>query len=275
MLRNGQIKISSFQIIIGSFLAIILTGALLLMLPLCSAAGTVTPFGDTLFTATSAVCVTGLVVRDTATHWSPLGQLLILILIQVGGLGTITLATMVTMLAGRKISLFQRSVLRDAVSADQLGGILHFTRFILMGTLAAELLGALFLFPAFLREFPLFQSILYSIFHSVSAFCNAGFDLMGTRQPYSSLTWYSGSVLINVTIMLLIIMGGVYVVEALSVMIQVSCFKLTGKRVFLMTPIHHHFEQMGWSETKIVIMFWLASALCVGIGLILFFTTMA
>ena len=115
---------------------------------------------------------------------------------------------MVTMLAGRKISLFQRSVLRDAVSADQLGGILHFTRFILMGTLAAELLGALFLFPAFLREFPLFQSILYSIFHSVSAFCNAGFDLMGTRQPYSSLTWYSGSVLINVTIMLLIIMGG-------------------------------------------------------------------
>ena len=183
MLRNGQIKISSFQIIIGSFLAIILTGALLLMLPLCSAAGTVTPFGDTLFTATSAVCVTGLVVRDTATHWSPLGQLLILILIQVGGLGTITLATMVTMLAGRKISLFQRSVLRDAVSADQLGGILHFTRFILMGTLAAELLGALFLFPAFLREFPLFQSILYSIFHSVSAFCNAGFDLMGTRQP--------------------------------------------------------------------------------------------
>ena len=208
MLRNGQIKISSFQIIIGSFLAIILTGALLLMLPLCSAAGTVTPFGDTLFTATSAVCVTGLVVRDTATHWSPLGQLLILILIQVGGLGTITLATMVTMLAGRKISLFQRSVLRDAVSADQLGGILHFTRFILMGTLAAELLGALFLFPAFLREFPLFQSILYSIFHSVSAFCNAGFDLMGTRQPYSSLTWYSGSVPVNVTIMLLIIMGG-------------------------------------------------------------------
>ena len=173
MLRNGQIKISSFQIIIGSFLAIILTGALLLMLPLCSAAGTVTPFGDTLFTATSAVCVTGLVVRDTATHWSPLGQLLILILIQVGGLGTITLATMVTMLAGRKISLFQRSVLRDAVSAGQLGGILHFTRFILTGTLAAELLGALFLFPAFLREFPLFQSILYSIFHSVSAFCNA------------------------------------------------------------------------------------------------------
>ena len=112
------LRISSFQIIIGSFLAVILTGTLLLMLPVSSAEGAATPFGDALFTATSAVCVTGLVVHDTFRYWSLFGQLCILLLIQIGGLGTITLATVVTMLAGRKISLFQRSIMKDAVSAD-------------------------------------------------------------------------------------------------------------------------------------------------------------
>ena len=113
------LRISSFQIIIGSFLAVILTGTFLLMLPVSSAEGVVTPFGDALFTATSAVCVTGLVVHDTFRYWSLFGQLLILLLIQIGGLGTITLATVVTILAGRKISLFQRSIMKDAVSADR------------------------------------------------------------------------------------------------------------------------------------------------------------
>ena len=168
-------KISSFQIIIGSFLAIILLGAFLLMLPISSAEGVVTPFSDALFTSTSAVCVTGLVVHDTYRYWSLFGKTCILVLIQIGGLGTITLAMIVTMLSGRKISLFQRSVMKDAISADQIGGMGHFSLFILQSTLAAELLGVLLLFPSFFRRFPLLQSIQYSVFHSISAFCNAGF----------------------------------------------------------------------------------------------------
>lgn len=208
-MRNfKQLKVSSFQIIIGSFLAIILLGAFVLMLPVCSAEGNATPFADAIFTSTSAVCVTGLVVHDTFRYWSLLGQLVILFLIQIGGLGTITLAILITTLAGRKVSLFQRSVMKDAVSADQLGGIVHFTLFILKGTLAVELLGVFSLFPIFFRQFPLPKSILYSIFHSVSAFCNAGFDLMGKDAPYSSLTGYTGNILMNVTVMSLIVIGG-------------------------------------------------------------------
>ena len=202
------LRISSFQIIIGSFLAVILTGTLLLMLPVSSAEGVATSFGDALFTATSAVCVTGLVVHDTFRYWSLFGQLCILLLIQIGGLGTITLATVVTMLAGRKISLFQRSIMKDAVSADQIGGIVRYTLFILSGTLAVEFLGVITLFPIFFRKYPLPRCILYSVFHSVSAFCNAGFDLMGKDQPFTSLTGYTGSIPVNLTIMTLIVVGG-------------------------------------------------------------------
>ena len=203
-----QLRISSFQIIIGSFLAVILLGAGLLMLPVSSAQGVVTPFGDALFTSTSAICVTGLVVHDTFRYWSLFGQFVILFLIQIGGLGTITLAIIVTMLAGRKVSLFQRSIMKDAVSADQVGGIVRFTLFILSGTLAVEFLGVFSLFPIFFREYSLPRSILYSLFHSISAFCNAGFDLMGENQPYSSLTGYTGSIPVNLTVMTLIVVGG-------------------------------------------------------------------
>ena len=155
-----QLRVSSFQIIIGSFLGIILLGALLLMLPVSSSEGIVTPFGDALFTSTSAVCVTGLVVHDTFRYWSLFGQFVILFLIQIGGLGTITLAVIVTLLAGRKVSLFQRSIMKEAVSADQIGGIAHFALFILSGTLAVELLGVISLFPIFFREYPLPRCIL-------------------------------------------------------------------------------------------------------------------
>ncbi len=203
-----QLRVSSFQIIIGSFLAVILLGAGLLMLPVSSSEGVVTPFGDALFTSTSAVCVTGLVVHDTFRYWSLFGKFVILFLIQIGGLGTITLAVIVTTLAGRKVSLFQRSIMKDAVSAEQIGGIVHFTLFILRGTLAVEFLGVFSLFPIFFREYSLPRSILYSLFHSVSAFCNAGFDLMGENQPYSSLTAYTGNIPVNLTIMTLIVVGG-------------------------------------------------------------------
>ena len=208
MLFKRQIKISSFQIIIGSFLAIILAGTFLLMLPLSSLEHVSTSFGDALFTATSAVCVTGLVVRDTASYWSLFGRAVILVMIQIGGMGTITLAMFVTHLSGRKLTLFERSVLKDAVSSDQFDGLVHFTMFLLGGTLTAELLGAILLLPVFLRDHSLPGSVGYAVFHSISAFCNAGFDLMGKTAPYSSLTGYTGNTLMNLTIMSLIVIGG-------------------------------------------------------------------
>ena len=208
MLFKRQVKISSFQIIIGSFLAIILAGTVLLMLPVSSLEHVPTSFGDAVFTATSAVCVTGLVVRDTASYWSLFGRAVILVLIQIGGMGTITLAMFVTHLSGRKLTLFERSVLKDAVSSDQFDGLVHFTMFLLSGTLTAELLGAILLLPVFLRDHALPASVGYAVFHSVSAFCNAGFDLMGKTAPYSSLTGFTGNVLMNLTIMSLIVIGG-------------------------------------------------------------------
>ena len=208
MQLTKNLRVSSFQIITGSFLVIILLGAFMLTLPVSSVDGAWTPFGDALFTSTSAVCVTGLVVQDTFRYWSLFGRLIILFLIQIGGLGTITLAVVATVLAGRKVSLFQRSILRDAVSAEQVGGIARFALFILSGTLAVEFLGAAALFPVFLRKYPLPRSLFYSLFHSVSAFCNAGFDLMGEEQPFSSLTGFTGSIPVNLIIMSLIVLGG-------------------------------------------------------------------
>ena len=208
MQLTKHLRVSSFQIITGSFLGIILLGAFVLMLPVSSAEGIITPFGDALFTSTSAVCVTGLVVHDTFRYWSLFGQFVILFLIQIGGLGTITLAVVATMLAGRKVSLFQRSIMKEAVSADQYGGIARFALFILKGTLAVEFLGVISLFPVFFRKYSLTRCILYSLFHSISAFCNAGFDLMGEDQPFSSLTGYVGSIPVNLIIMSLIILGG-------------------------------------------------------------------
>ena len=155
MQLTKHLRVSSFQIITGSFLGIILLGAFLLMLPVSSAEGIITPFGDALFTSTSAVCVTGLVVHDTFRYWSLFGQFVILFLIQIGGLGTITLAVVATMLAGRKVSLFQRSIMKEAVSADQYGGIARFALFILKGTLAVEFLGVISLFPVFFRKYSL------------------------------------------------------------------------------------------------------------------------
>lgn len=201
--------LSSFQIIILSFAGVILFGALILMLPISSAAGIVTPFHSAIFTSTSAVCVTGLVVLDTGSYWSPLGQAVILLLIQIGGLGVVTAAVSFAMLAGRKISLMQRSTMQDAISAPRLGGIVRLTRFVLKGTLLIELIGALCMLPSFCGEYGA-SGIWKAVFHSVSAFCNAGFDILGTgAHTYPSLTEYMGNPSVNIAIMLLIIVGGI------------------------------------------------------------------
>ena len=202
-------RFTSFQIIILGFAAVILIGALLLMLPVSSKAGVMTPFNEALFTSTSAVCVTGLVVQDTATYWSWFGQGIILVLIQIGGLGVITIAVSFALLSGRKISLMQRSVMQEAISAPKVGGIVRLTGFVLKGTFLIEFVAALIMMPVFVKDFGV-KGIWMAIFHSISAFCNAGFDLMGTENvKYASLTSYVSHPLINITIMLLIIIGGI------------------------------------------------------------------
>ena len=200
---------NSFRVISLGFVILILTGALLLMLPISSQSRTVTPFKDTLFTAVSASCVTGLIVKDTATHWSLFGQAVVLTMIQIGGMGVITIGLIITRLSGKKIGLGFRGMMQDSISAPQVGGILSLTKFILKMTALFELTGAALLYPVFCRDFGAVKGIWYSLFHSVSAFCNAGFDLMGVREPFSSLTSYGGNIYVNTVIMLLIIIGGI------------------------------------------------------------------
>ena len=200
---------TSFQLIIMGFAGVILLGTVLLMLPFSSAEKVITPFPEALFTATSAVCVTGLVVKDTGSYWSLAGQTIILALIQTGGLGVVTVAASVSLLSGKKISLMQRSTMQDAISAPKVGGIVRLTRFILRGTFLIEAAGTVLLLPVFMGDYGK-KGIWMSVFHSISAFCNAGFDILGTDSSmFPSLTRYSGNILINLVIMLLIITGGI------------------------------------------------------------------
>ena len=202
-------KLTSSQIIVLGFLGAILLGAFLLMLPISTADGQGATFADAVFTATSATCVTGLVVQDTATYWSGFGQGVILVLIQVGGMGVVTFAVAITVASGKKIGLMQRSTMQEAISAHQMGGIVKLTGFILKTSAIIEVTGAALLAPAFIKEFGVGKGIWYSFFHSISAFCNAGFDLMGIREKYSSLTGFSDNLLVNIVIMALIITGGI------------------------------------------------------------------
>ena len=201
--------LNSFQIIVLGFAGVILAGALLLMLPIASKSGQATPFLNALFTSTTSVCVTGLIVVDTGTYWSAFGQAVILILIQIGGMGVVTVAAAVTIVSGRKIGLMQRSTMQEAVAAPKMSGIVRLTGFIIRSTILIELSGAVLLAPVFCKDFGPARGLWMALFHSISAFCNAGIDLMGFRVPFSSLTSYAANPLINLIIMVLIITGGI------------------------------------------------------------------
>ena len=202
-------KLSSFQIICVGFVGVILLGTVLLMLPAATRAPGSASWEDALFTATSAVCVTGLVVRDTALYWAPFGQAVILVLIQVGGLGVVSVAAFFALISGKRIGLLQRSLLQDTISAHQIGGIVKLTGFLFRIAFTAELLGALLLLPGFCSRYGA-AGIWMAAFHSVSAFCNAGFDIMGDRTgAFSSLTSFSGSLLVTLVICALITVGGI------------------------------------------------------------------
>lgn len=207
MLKNKR-HWSSAQVILLGFGALILAGTLLLMLPVSSRSGQWTSFTDALFTATSASCVTGLIVQDTATYWSLFGQFVIITLIQIGGLGVVTMAIAIAMASGSKISLSRRQTMQDAISATQVGGIVRMTGFILKSCLIIELAGALAYSFVFIPEFGFIKGLCYSLFHSISAFCNAGFDLMGIKTQFSSLTAYTGNGIVNLTTVMLILTGG-------------------------------------------------------------------
>ncbi len=203
------IRLNSFQSIVLGFAGVILGGTGLLMLPFSTASGKSAPFLDALFTAATSVCVTGLVVQDTGTYWSVFGQVIILLLIQIGGLGVITVAALLAILSGRRIGLMQRSTIQEAVAAPKMGGIVRLTCFILKVTFLTELLGAAVMAPVFCRDFGPLRGLWMALFHSVSAFCNAGLDLMGIRGQYSSLTTYAADPIISITVMALIITGGI------------------------------------------------------------------
>lgn len=199
----------SSRVIIFGFLGVIIIGTLLLMLPISTASGHMASFSEALFTSTSAVCVTGLVVKDTATYWSLFGQVVILTLIQIGGMGVVMIVVTVTKISGKKIGLMQRSTLQETIAAPQVGGIVRLTWFIVKMVFVFEIIGAVLLAVQFVPEYGLAKGIWFSVFHSISAFCNAGFDLMGINEPLSSMTSYYANPLVNIVIIMLIIIGGI------------------------------------------------------------------
>ncbi len=201
-------KIPSIRIIAFGYMLFVLTGALLLTLPFASRSGESVGFINALFTATSSSCVTGLVVMDTATSWSLFGQIVIICLIQVGGLGFMTIATLFSMALKRRIGLRARMTMVESINNDNIGSVLELTKTIVIGTAIFEGAGTLLLATRFIPEFGLAKGIWYSVFHAISAFCNAGFDLMGVYEPYASLTLHADDVLVNVTVMALITLGG-------------------------------------------------------------------
>ena len=206
--RFGKRRFTHVQIIALGFFIMIALGTALLMLPCATAEGVSAPFNVALLTATSASCVTGLVLVDTGTYWSLFGQIVILLLIQVGGLGFMSIATMFFLLLRKRIGLRQREVMSESINVSQIGGVLALTRTIVLGTILIEAVGALLLSIRFVPEFGLWRGLYFSLFHAVSAFCNAGFDLMGVKEPFSSMTGYSGDALVNLTLVALIAIGG-------------------------------------------------------------------
>lgn len=203
-----KVNLSPIQIIALGFAVIIVVGALLLMLPFATRDGSIS-FIDALFTTTSATCVTGLVVYDTFTKFTFFGQLIIISLIQIGGLGFITVALMIVVFSGKRIGLKSRTYLAEAVSSGQVGGVVRYTKMIIKGTLLIEGIAAVLLAVRFIPLLGVVEGIWYSIFHAISAFCNAGFDLFGRYGQFSSLTSFYNDAYINIIITSLVLVGGI------------------------------------------------------------------
>lgn len=207
-MKNRPKSLSATKIIAIAFAAIIFLGACLLNLPAASRSGESSGFLTALFTATSATCVTGLVVQDTWLQWSGFGQCVILLLIQVGGLGFMSAATLLVFLLRKRIGLKQRLVMAQALSISDMDGIVRLQKTVLVGSFLVEGIGALILFSRFLPEYGLGNALRWSVFHSVSAFCNAGFDIFGVLQPDAGLILFQSDPVVLLTLCCLIVIGG-------------------------------------------------------------------
>ena len=208
-MKKTKYKVSYTKLIFLGFATLILTGALLLSLPVASRSGNGMHFIDALFTATSATCVTGLVIADTYQNWTLFGQLVIISLIQIGGLGFITIGVYVAVIFKRKIGLKSREAIHESVSTIETAGVVRLTKKIIQGTVLFELIGGLLLSIRFIPRLGILKGLYFGMFHAISAFCNAGFDLMGNWEQYASFTGYEGDILVNSVIMILIVVGGI------------------------------------------------------------------
>ena len=213
---KNKIKLNGVQILALGFLVLILLGGILLSLPISSKSGEATNFLDAVFTATSAVCVTGLVTLNTSAHWSIFGQTIIITLIEIGGLGFMSFAVLFAMILGKKITLRERLVMQEAMNTYSIQGLVKMVRYVLVFTVSVQFFGALLLSTQFVPEFGLVKGIFFSIFHSISAFCNAGFDLFG-----NSLMNYSSNSVVILVISALIIIGGL----GFTVLLEIYEFK--------------------------------------------------
>ncbi|MGL4873625.1 MAG: TrkH family potassium uptake protein [Clostridium sp.] len=231
-----KINLSGVQVLSLGFAIVVVIGAILLSLPISSKSGEATNFLDALFTSTSAVCVTGLVTLDTGTYFNTFGQIVIMLLIEIGGLGFMSFATFIAVLLGKKITLRNRLLVQEAMNTFSIQGLVKMVKYVLGFTFAVQFFGALLLSTQFIPEFGVVKGIYFSIFHSISAFCNAGFDLFGN---FSSLTSYAYNPVIILTISALIIIGGLGFTVWLEVYNYkgIKRFSVHSKLVILVTLI--------------------------------------
>lgn len=202
-------QLNQIQSIALGFFVMIAVGSLLLMLPVSSLSGEMTPYLDCLFTSTSASCVTGLVVVDTYQHWSNFGQAIILVMLQVGGLGFMTVGVWFSVFLKKRVGIRERGLLQESLNLGEIGGMVRLVKKVVKGTILFEGTGAIILAVRFIPELGVTRGIWYGVFHSVSAFCNGGFDLMGRYAAFDSLCRYADDIVVNVVIMTLIIVGGI------------------------------------------------------------------
>jgi len=277
MAHKRKKQLSQTQTIALGFFIMILIGTGLLMLPFSSRTGEFTSFADALFTAISASCVTGLVVVDTYMHWSVFGQLVIIVLIQIGGLGFMTVGIFFSILLRRKIGLRERGLMQESVNTLQIGGIIKLAHKIVKGTLIIEGIGALILAIRFSLQMGVGKGIYYGIFHSISAFCNAGFDLMVYQGEYNSLVNYAPDIVVNITIMLLVVIGGIgfivwddltrhglkfkkYMLHTKIVLVSTAFLLLSGAFLFWLLERDHILAGRGAGEQLLCSLFASVSA---------------
>lgn len=238
-LKKRRVQLSPTKIIALVFAGIILLGTGLLMLPAASRSGIGCGFRPALFTATSATCVTGLVLHDTWTQWSGFGQGVILGLIEIGGLGFMSAASLVIFIFRKKIGLRQRMVIAQALSLNEMEGVVRLQKWVLFGSLSVQLLGALILTLRFLPEHGIRQAVIWGVFHAVSAFCNAGFDIFGSLNPGGSIITFNYDPVVCITLMVLVVVGGLgfFVWEEIARVRSFKKFSVYTKLVLLTTLV--------------------------------------